>query len=215
MPTGDITRILSKTEVFQGLTQTDLEILAQHCEKRTFHKGDTLVKERHPASGFYIIVKGQVEVVLPQQIEGKREQRVSEVKLNILKEGDCFGEYAIVGKMPASASIVALESGDVLRIAKDDFAQVLANTDVLLITEVYAAGEVPISGADGRTLCRAVRGRGRVDPVFVEDVENLPKVLNDLLQPGDLLLTLGAGSIGAVSAHLPETLSQLRAGGNA
>ncbi|UCE77889.1 MAG: UDP-N-acetylmuramate--L-alanine ligase [Gammaproteobacteria bacterium] len=97
----------------------------------------------------------------------------------------------------------------------DDFAQVLVNADVLLITEVYAAGEAPISGADGRALCRAVRGRGRVDPVFVEDVETLPKVLNDLLQPGDVLLTLGAGSIGAVAANLPDTLAGLQAGGNA
>ena len=129
MPTGDITRILSKTEVFHGLTHTDLELLAQHCEKRAFQKGDTLVKERHPASGFYIIVKGKLEVVLPQQIEGKREQRVSEVKLNVLKEGDCFGEYAIVEKMPASASIVALESGDVLRITEDDFGQILETND--------------------------------------------------------------------------------------
>jgi len=97
----------------------------------------------------------------------------------------------------------------------DDFAQVLVDADVLLITEVYAAGEAPISGADGRALCRAVRGRGRVDPVFVEDVEALPTVLQDLLQPGDVLLTLGAGSIGAVSANLPETLTRLQAGGNA
>jgi UDP-N-acetylmuramate--alanine ligase len=97
----------------------------------------------------------------------------------------------------------------------DDFAQVLVDADVLLITEVYAAGEAPISGADGRALCRAVRGRGRVDPVFVEDVETLPKVLNDLLQPGDVLLTLGAGSIGAVAANLPDTLARLQMGGNA
>ena len=97
----------------------------------------------------------------------------------------------------------------------DDFAQVLANADVLLISEVYAAGETPISGADGRALCRAVRGRGRVDPVFVEDVETLPKVLNDLLQPGDVLLTLGAGSIGAVAANLLDALAQLQAGGQA
>ena len=97
----------------------------------------------------------------------------------------------------------------------DDFAQVLVNADVLLISEVYAAGEAPIPGADGRALCRAVRGRGRVDPVYVEDVETLPKVLNDLLQPGDVLLTLGAGSIGAVAAHLPAALADLQAGGEA
>ncbi|MGD2075899.1 MAG: UDP-N-acetylmuramate--L-alanine ligase, partial [Gammaproteobacteria bacterium] len=81
--------------------------------------------------------------------------------------------------------------------------------------EVYPAGEEPIIGADGRALCRAIRGRGRVDPVFVEAVEELPGVLIDLLQPGDLLLTLGAGSIGTVAASLPQTLARLQAGGDA
>ena len=129
MPKGEILRILSNTEVFHGLTNTDLEVLSQHCEKRAFQKGDILIKERHPASGFHIIVKGKLEVVLPEHIEGRREQRVSEVKLNLLKEGDCFGEYAIIAKMPASASIVALESGQVLRITEDDFRQILDAND--------------------------------------------------------------------------------------
>ena len=97
----------------------------------------------------------------------------------------------------------------------DDFAQVLVETDVLLISEVYAAGEEPISGADGRALCRAVRTRGRVDPVFVEEVETLPGVLQDLVQPGDLVLTLGAGSIGAVAALLPAALDGCHQGGEA
>jgi len=95
----------------------------------------------------------------------------------------------------------------------DDFAQVLVDTDLLLITEVYAAGEEPIAGADGRALCRAVRGRGRVEPVFVEDVESLPGVLSSVVRPGDLVLTLGAGSIGAVAASLPEAVAAMQAGG--
>ena len=90
----------------------------------------------------------------------------------------------------------------------DDFVQELVNSDVLLITEVYAAGESPVTGADGRALCRAVRGRGRVDPVFVEDVETLPCVLRDLLKPDDVVLTLGAGSIGTVAATLPGALGE-------
>ncbi len=96
----------------------------------------------------------------------------------------------------------------------DDFAQVLVETDVLLITEVFAAGEEPLAGADGRALCRAVRSRGRVDPVFVEDLEDLPGVLSGVLQAGDLVLTLGAGSIGTVAATLPATLGEAKAGGN-
>lgn len=94
----------------------------------------------------------------------------------------------------------------------DDFAQVLTETDLLIITEVYSAGEAPISGADGRALCRAVRGRGRVDPVFVDDLSSMPDVLSSLLQAGDLVLTLGAGSIGSAAATLPEALARLDAG---
>ena len=84
----------------------------------------------------------------------------------------------------------------------DDFIQVLSGVDVLVLSEVYAAGEAPISGADGRSLSRGIRARGHVDPVFVEKLEMLPEVLNDILHDGDVLLTLGAGDIGAAAAQL-------------
>ena len=89
----------------------------------------------------------------------------------------------------------------------DDFASVLADADVLVLLEVYAAGETPIAGADGRAIARAVRGRGGVEPVFVESLEKLPAALHGLLADGDLLLTMGAGDIGAFAAGLPEELS--------
>jgi UDP-N-acetylmuramate--alanine ligase len=89
----------------------------------------------------------------------------------------------------------------------DDFSAVLADTQALLVTEVYAAGEKPISGADGRALCRAIRARGKVDPIFVPDVNTLPQALNDLLRPNDVVLTLGAGDIGRVAAGLPQALA--------
>jgi len=84
----------------------------------------------------------------------------------------------------------------------EDFAAVLSEVDVLVLTEVYPAGEAPIPGANGRTLSRAVRSRGYVDPVFVERVADLPAALEGVLQDGDVLLTLGAGDIGAVAAGL-------------
>jgi len=88
----------------------------------------------------------------------------------------------------------------------DDFASVLSEVDVLLILEVYAAGEDPITGADGRAIARAVRVRGGVEPVFVEKLDDLAGVLEGLLVDGDLLLTMGAGDIGAYAAKLPEKL---------
>ncbi len=93
----------------------------------------------------------------------------------------------------------------------DDFAEVLGLADVVVLTEVYAAGEPPISGADGRALARAVRARGRLDPVFVKHPNELVNVLPDLLRDGDLLLLQGAGDIGAVAQDL-ESRGHLRGG---
>jgi UDP-N-acetylmuramate--alanine ligase len=84
----------------------------------------------------------------------------------------------------------------------DDFVQVLSRADLLVLTEVYAAGEAPIAGADGRALSRAVRARGQVDPVFVDPVTELPDVLEGVLQDGDMLAILGAGDIGVVAGQL-------------
>ncbi len=89
----------------------------------------------------------------------------------------------------------------------EDFAQVLSEADVLVLLEVYAAGEQPQGGDDGRALARAIRLRGKVDPVFVEDIEELPQILRGLLRDGDVLLTLGAGSIGAAAVQLPKQLT--------
>jgi UDP-N-acetylmuramate--alanine ligase len=84
----------------------------------------------------------------------------------------------------------------------DDFGRALSGCDVLLVTEVYAAGEAPIAGADGRAICRAVRTRGRIEPVFVERVDDLAEALRQVLHDGDMVLTMGAGNIGAVALDL-------------
>lgn len=84
----------------------------------------------------------------------------------------------------------------------EDFVRVLSEVDTLLMMDVYPAGEAPVPGADGRALCRSIRQRGQVDPVFVEDAGNLESLLANILQEGDLLLTQGAGDIGGVAAKL-------------
>jgi len=81
---------------------------------------------------------------------------------------------------------------------------VLTEADVLVLMEVYAAGEEPIAGADSRSLCLSIRQRGSVDPVFVESVAAVPGLLQNLLQPGDILLTQGAGNITALAHELSE-----------
>jgi len=84
----------------------------------------------------------------------------------------------------------------------EDFANVLIEPDVLLLTEVYPAGEEKIAEADGRSLTRAVRIRGKNDPVFVESLEDIPVMLTNLIEDGDVLLTLGAGDVGSLPAKL-------------
>ncbi|HEX7044782.1 MAG TPA: UDP-N-acetylmuramate--L-alanine ligase [Burkholderiales bacterium] len=94
----------------------------------------------------------------------------------------------------------------------DDFSAVLSEVDVLLLTEVYPAGEKPIRGAEGRALARAIRARGRIDPIFVADVQQLPAQLAAVARANDVLLTLGAGNIGQIAAALPAALQSRRAG---
>lgn len=88
----------------------------------------------------------------------------------------------------------------------DDFVQVLAESDVLVLCEVYPAGEQPIPGADGRSLARAIRQRGLVEPVFAPELSAVPDLLDKLLLDDDLVLISGAGDIGALAARLPQRL---------
>jgi len=93
----------------------------------------------------------------------------------------------------------------------DDFARVLSSVDALIVTEVYAAGEAPITGADGKAICRAVRSHGRVEPVFIDKIEELPRALIQIARDGDVIVTMGAGSIGSAAHDLPAALMALSA----
>jgi len=84
----------------------------------------------------------------------------------------------------------------------DEFAAVLSSVDALVLTEVYPAGEAPIAGADAKSLARAIRARGRIDPVVVGSAGELASVLPDVLHDGDLLLVMGAGDIGQAAQQL-------------
>jgi UDP-N-acetylmuramate--alanine ligase len=84
----------------------------------------------------------------------------------------------------------------------EDFVQVLSSVDALLLLDVYSAGEKPIAGADSRSLSRSIRTRGTIDPVFVEKTEELGGLLRNVLRPGDVLLTQGAGNVGAIAQEL-------------
>jgi UDP-N-acetylmuramate--alanine ligase len=84
----------------------------------------------------------------------------------------------------------------------EDFVRVLSEVDALVLLDVYPAGEAPVAGADGRSLTRAVRGRGQVEPVFAEHLDAVPEILAGVLADGDVLLTMGAGSVGSLAPRL-------------
>ncbi|WP_114418556.1 UDP-N-acetylmuramate--L-alanine ligase [Marinospirillum perlucidum] len=87
----------------------------------------------------------------------------------------------------------------------EDFVKVLSGVDTLVLLDVYAAGEAAIPGADGRTLSGSIRQRGKIDPLFVDDPEELENLLADVLRPGDILLTQGAGDIGGIAQRLAKS----------
>ena len=90
----------------------------------------------------------------------------------------------------------------------EDFEQVLSQADAVLLAEVYAAGEEPIQAADGRALARGLRVAGKVEPLFVADIAQMPSTIVDNARPGDVVLTMGAGSIGAVPAKVVQLLAK-------
>ena len=90
----------------------------------------------------------------------------------------------------------------------EDFVKVMGQADAVWLSEVYAAGEAPIVAADGRSLARALRMAGKVEPMFVDDIGELPQTVIDNVQPGDVVLCMGAGSIGNVPQKLVEMLQK-------
>ncbi len=119
--------ILSSVEVFGGLEKPDLKTIAHYCQRKSFEKGEPLIEIGQIPSALYILVKGQLRVLLPKWLEGKKEHRASQVNLNILNEGDCFGEYSLIEKTRASASVIGVQSGEVLKIPENAFQQIMAD----------------------------------------------------------------------------------------
>jgi UDP-N-acetylmuramate--alanine ligase len=90
----------------------------------------------------------------------------------------------------------------------EDFVEVLSSVDVLILLDVYSAGEAPITGADGKALSRSIRVRGQVDPVFVQNREDLATILAGIVEKDDVVLTMGAGNVGQIAADLPQQLAE-------
>ena len=111
------------------------------------------------------------------------------------------------GAFPGSRLLLAFQPHRYTRTRDlfEDFVKVLSSVDALVLTEVYAAGEAPIVAADGRALARAIRVAGKVEPIFVERIAEVPEAILAAARPGDVVVTMGAGSVGGVPVKLIET----------
>ncbi|MBK9244614.1 MAG: UDP-N-acetylmuramate--L-alanine ligase [Burkholderiales bacterium] len=111
---------------------------------------------------------------------------------------------AVRGAYPGRRIVLAFQPHRYTRTRDcfEDFVRVLSTADALLLAEVYAAGEAPIVAADGRALARALRVAGRVEPVFIDGIDAMPQAIVEAARPGDVVVTMGAGSIGQVAGQL-------------
>ena len=156
---------------------------------------------------------------------GRRFQRYGQVKVSEVRGGgeftliDDYGHHPVEmaatlaaarGAFPNQRIVLAFQPHRYTRTRDcfEDFVRVLSGADGVLLTEVYAAGEPAIVAADGRALTRALRVAGKVEPVFVEQVAQMPQAIADYVQNGDVVITMGAGSIGGVAAKTLELLGQ-------
>ena len=155
---------------------------------------------------------------------GRRFQRYGEVALRDAEgtpQGSCtliddYGHHPVEmaatlaaarGAFPGRRLVLAFQPHRFTRTRDcfEDFVKVLSTVDALLLAEVYAAGESPVVAADGRSLARAIRVAGKVEPVFVEDIDEMPATILAAARDGDVVITMGAGSIGAVPGKLASS----------
>ncbi len=155
---------------------------------------------------------------------GRRFTRHGEIALPAGATGLAAGSFALVddyghhpvetaatlaaarGAYPGRRLVLAFQPHRYTRTRDlfEDFVKVLSGADLLVLAEMYAAGEAPIVAADGRALAHALRVVGRVEPVFVEDMQDMPATILSLVRDGDVVITMGAGSIAGVPARLTQ-----------
>jgi UDP-N-acetylmuramate--alanine ligase len=152
---------------------------------------------------------------------GRRFQRYGEFKAQDGGQFTLIDDYghhpvemaavinAARGAFPGQRLVLAFQPHRYTRTRDcfEDFVKVLGTADAVLLTEVYAAGEAPIVAADGRALTRAVRVAGKVEPMFVDEVAALPEVIAQNARDGDVVICMGAGTIGTVAGRTAELLN--------
>jgi CRP-like cAMP-binding protein len=134
MPTTDMIAILEKSKVFQGLSDEDLKLISTSGNVVLFQKDEVIIKEGQTGHPLFIVIQGQVEVVLPKVAGGRAIERATRIKLSKLAAGDCIGEYSTIDLRPASASVVAIEPCELFEISRSRFEEIINSSDFLAKT---------------------------------------------------------------------------------
>jgi len=195
------------TEVGAGDTAIQKALAEFHGVDRRFQRYGEIVL---PAGGEYAPPRSQNQLAAPLGVAAATLGRPGGGSFTLI---DDYGHHptemaatlaAARGAFPGRRIVLAFQPHRYTRTRDcfEDFVKVLSAADAVLLAEVYAAGETPIVAADGRALARALRVTGKVEPVFVEDIAAMPQAILAAAQDGDVVITLGAGSIGAVPAKL-------------
>lgn len=124
-----ILQILSNFEIFKGLTGDDVKKIQANCQRIKFKEAEILIKEGQINSALYIIVHGRAEVCLPEQSGEIKHKRPTKIKLATEHDGDFFGEYSLLDSKPASASVIATEDGELIKITKYNLDNILESDD--------------------------------------------------------------------------------------
>ena len=209
---------------------TDIRAVGSQMHFRVLRRGRRGLAIRLNCAGRHNVLNALAAIAVAQEVGvadvaikkallefrgvGRRFQRYGEIPLAGGESFTLIDDYghhpaemaatleAVRGAFPGRRLVLAFQPHRYTRTRDlfEDFVQVLSTVDVLLLTEVYPAGEAPIVAADGRALARALRVAGKVEPIFVEDVKALAQAICTVVRANDVVLTMGAGSIGQVPA---------------
>jgi len=121
--------ILSDTAVFEGLNYADLKLISKYAQEKIMEKNDVVIAEGQKEGALYVVLSGRVEVMLLQDKERRSRKRFSNVTLNTLEKYDCFGEYSLIDRKPASASVIAAEKTELFTLTRPNFENLVNASD--------------------------------------------------------------------------------------
>ncbi|MBU4185912.1 MAG: cyclic nucleotide-binding domain-containing protein [Proteobacteria bacterium] len=131
MSSDEMLNILRGTKVFEGISEEHLDLISTCGNLVTFVKGETIIREGQQGHPLFVVIKGQVEVVLPKQISGQTVERPTKIKISDVRPGYCIGEFSLIDGKPASASVIASEPCELIEITRPDWEKIINSSDEL------------------------------------------------------------------------------------